>query len=72
MTTWENVGELSPEEQTAWLKSRMVDWERFVADIQQSDAQLEAHESSGAGGPPPGSVTIEEYRQRRALRTQAE
>jgi hypothetical protein len=72
MTTWENVGELPPEEQTAWLKSRMADWERFVQDIQRSDAQLEACRATGASDPPPGSITLEEYQQRRALRTQAE
>jgi hypothetical protein len=72
MTTWENVGELSPEEQTAWLRSRMVDWERFVEDIQRSDAQVEGQRAAGGSGHPAGSLTLEEYLQRRALRTPAE
>ena len=69
--SWDNLHQLSPEEQTLWLSTRMQDWSRFVRDIQESDAQLEAHRATGNSGPPPGSLTLGEYRQKRALRTQA-
>jgi hypothetical protein len=69
---WEEVSRLSPELQTVWLSTRIKDWAQFVQDIQRSEAQLEAHRASGASGPPPGSLTLDQYRQKRALRAQAE
>ena len=31
---------MTPEQQTAWLKAHMPDWERFLEDIRVSRGQL--------------------------------
>ena len=63
----EDISSLSPEEQTAWLKARMPDWERFIEDIHISREELAAHEASGAPGYPPGWISVDEYRRLRGL-----
>ncbi len=60
---------MTPEQQTAWLKAHMPDWERFVEDIRVSREELAAHEASGAPGYPPGWISVEEYRRLRGLPT---
>ena len=72
METWEEIRGLTPKEQTAWLKARMPDWDRFVADIRASHDQLEAHRAAGGTGAPPSWITVEEYRRQRALPGKAE
>jgi hypothetical protein len=67
MDTWEDIKGLSPEEQTAWLKSHMRDWDQFVDDIRVSDEQLKAHRAVGGTGLPPGWVWLEDYWKQRAL-----
>ena len=69
MDTWEDLRGLSPEEQTAWLKAHMRDWDRFVEDIRVSHEQLEAHRAAGGTGLPPSWITLEEYLLKRALRS---
>jgi hypothetical protein len=67
MDTWEDIRGLSPEEQTAWLKSHMRDWDQFVEDIRVSDEQLKAHRAAGGTGLPPGWIWLEDYWKQRAL-----
>ncbi|HLH21317.1 MAG TPA: hypothetical protein VK066_02260 [Chloroflexota bacterium] len=67
MDTWEDIRGLSPEEQTEWLKRHMKDWDRFVADIQRSHAQLEAHRTAGGTGLPPGWMWLDDYWKKRGL-----
>ena len=54
----ETLEGLSPEEQTAWLKAHMPDWDQFVEGIRISHEQLEAHLASGARGYPPGWIAL--------------
>lgn len=72
MDTWEDIKGLSPEEQTAWLKSHMRDWDQFVDDIRVSDEQLKAHRAAGGTGLPPSWITLEEYLQQRGLSSKTE
>src|SRR5262249_39212533 len=67
MNAWEEITALSPEEQTAWLKQHIRDWDRFVEDIRVSHEQLAAHRAAGKPGLPPGWIDVDEYWQQRAL-----
>ena len=67
MDTWEDISALTPEEQTAWLKARMPDWDIFVDHIRLSHEELAAHRAAGWTGAPPGWLTLEEYWQKRDL-----
>ncbi len=67
MDTRADISGLSPEEQTAWLKSHMRDWDRFVEDVRVSDEQLKAHRAAGGTGLPPGWIWLEDYWKQRAL-----
>ena len=67
METQEGIGALSPEEQTAWLKSHMPEWDAFVDDIRVSREQLEAHRATGGAGLPPGWISVDDYWRQRAL-----
>ena len=58
---------LSPEEQTAWRKAHMPDWDRFVEDIRINRERLAAHEALGASGYLPGWSYPDEYREQRRL-----
>ena len=66
---WEELGGLSPEEQTAWLKDHMPDWDRFIEGIRLSREELAAHEAAGKPGYPPGWISVEDYRRLRGLPT---
>jgi hypothetical protein len=67
MDTWEEIKGLSPEEQTAWLKSHMRDWDRFIEDIRVSHEQLASYRAAGKPGLPPGWIDVDEYWRQRAL-----
>ena len=54
-----------PEEQTAEWRTEMPEWDQFVADIQASRAEWNAHRAAGGRGLPPGWVTRSEYEQQR-------
>ena len=72
MDTREDISALSPEEQTAWLKARMPEWDKFVEGIRVSHEQLEAHRAAGGVGYPASWMTLEEYWEKRALSNPAE
>lgn len=61
----------TPEEQTAWLKENLDNWDEFIEGIQVSREQLAAHEAAGKPGYPPGWISVEEYRQLRGLPTKS-
>jgi hypothetical protein len=63
----ETLAGMTPEEQTAWLKAHMANWDEFVEGIRISEEQLAAHEASGAPGYPPGWISLEEYQRQRGL-----
>jgi hypothetical protein len=57
----------TPEEQTAWLKEHLDNWDEFVEGIRQSREQLAAWRAAGNEGFPPSWITVEEYRRLRGL-----
>jgi hypothetical protein len=69
--SWDEAAQLSSDAQTAWLRHHMKNWDKFVQDLRASHEQIETHRAAGNTGPPPGSLTLEEYRQQRALHRQA-
>ena len=57
----------TPEEQTAWLKAHMRNWDDFVQGIVESERELEEWHAAGNVGCPPSWITVEEYRRIRGL-----
>lgn len=64
---FEEVHNLTPEEQTEWMSRHMENWPAFVAGIAASHAELEVYRAVGGEGFPPGWITAREYRRQRAL-----
>jgi hypothetical protein len=64
---WDDVAQLSPEIQTAWLRIHVKSWPTFFEEIRMSHEQLESHRISGFAGPPQKSMTLHVYRQARAV-----
>jgi hypothetical protein len=62
----------TPEEQTAWLKAHMRNWDEFVAGIVQGREQLAGWRAAGNTGYPPSWITLEEFRRERELSTSSE
>jgi len=62
----------TPEEQTAAFKQRIPDWERFAADIQASDHELEEWRAAGKPGFPPGAISARDYLKQRVARSHSE
>jgi hypothetical protein len=58
---------MTPEEQTAWLREHMPNWDEFVEGIRRSREQLAAHRAAGKPGYPDSWITVEEYRKLRGL-----
>ncbi|HEY7064898.1 MAG TPA: hypothetical protein VII06_25715 [Chloroflexota bacterium] len=58
---------MTPEEQTAWLKAHMRNWDEFVQGIVQGREQLAAWRAAGNTGYPPTWITLEEFRRQREL-----
>ena len=62
----------TPDEQTAWLKEHMPNWDEFIEGIVQSRQQLAKWRAAGNTGYPPSWITIEEFRRLRELSTPAD
>ena len=67
MDGWDEVRGPSAEEQTAWLRRQLRDWDQFVEGIRISHEQLEAHLASGVPGYPPGWIALDDYQEQRGL-----
>ena len=57
----------TPEEQTAWLRTHMRNWDEFIQGIVQSEHQLAEWRAAGNDDFPPTWITVEEYRRIRGL-----
>ena len=65
----EELGQLSPEAQTAWFSERVENWTQFVDDITASHAELEAHRAAGKPAFPADWISHREYMKQRGLRS---
>jgi hypothetical protein len=72
MDAREILAGMTPEEQTAWLKAHMPNWDEFVEGIRISREELAEHRAAGKPGYPPGWISVEEFRRLRALSTATE
>jgi hypothetical protein len=57
----------TPEEQTAWLRTHMRNWDEFIQGIVQTRQQLAEWRAAGNDDFPPTWISVEEYRRIRGL-----
>jgi hypothetical protein len=58
---------MTPEEQTAWIRAHMTNWDEFIEGIRISRQELAQHRAAGKPGYPPGWISLDEFRRQREL-----
>jgi hypothetical protein len=71
MELYEILAGKTPEEQTAWLKEHMPNWDEFVQGIVQGHQALAEWRAAGNSGCPPSWISVDEYRRIRGLPAKA-
>lgn len=63
----EHLAGKTPEEQTAWLRVHLRNWDEFIQGIVESDRELAEWQAAGTTGCPPTCISVDEYRRLRGL-----